>query len=381
MTTELTITTERIDDFSLLLETMKHVGLPEIIDRHLKRHGLHQGLSWGWIAAIWLAHILTEGDHRKEPVQKWVKQAHETIKRITGQAVNDLDFTDDRLTVLLRRLSRAETWREIELDLGQNILRVYELKPERVRVDATTVSGYHSGGEESLFQFGHSKDDPTLRQVKVMMAALDPLGLPLVTHVVAGDKADDPLYLPAMKEVLQIIKGTSLLFVGDCKMSALETRAYLEHEKQQYLSPLAMTGKTAAEISEWIKVAGDETHPLRPIYVENTGGERKLYAEGYEFERTVQAEVDGETQAWTERVLVVCSHSYRQIEQRGLVERLQKATDKLLALTPAPARGKRQIRDEVELQQRAEAIFSVIPKRALITPPRNDCCECLRRSP
>ena len=28
-----------------------------------------------------------------------------------------------------------------------------------------------------------------------MMAALDPLGLPLVTEVVAGSQADDPLYV------------------------------------------------------------------------------------------------------------------------------------------------------------------------------------------
>ncbi len=34
-----------------------------------------------------------------------------------------------------------------------------------MRLDATTVSGYHAGGEDSLFQFGYSKDDPTLKQV------------------------------------------------------------------------------------------------------------------------------------------------------------------------------------------------------------------------
>ena len=40
MNTELTITTERIDDFPLLLATMQRVGLPEILDRQLKPHGL-----------------------------------------------------------------------------------------------------------------------------------------------------------------------------------------------------------------------------------------------------------------------------------------------------------------------------------------------------
>src|SRR4030065_352591 len=122
MTTEITITTERIDDFPLLLETMIRLGLPDILDRHLGRHGLHQGLSWGWIAAIWLAHILTESDHRKLPVRAWVRQAGETIERITGMTVGELDFTDDRLTLLLRRLSKPATWQGIEPEQGRNLL-------------------------------------------------------------------------------------------------------------------------------------------------------------------------------------------------------------------------------------------------------------------
>jgi len=192
MNTELTITTERIDDFPLLLATMQRLGLPEILDRHLKRHGLHQGLSWGWIGSIWLAHILSQGDHRKLPVQAWMRQAQETIVRITGlPGLSELDFTDDRLTKLLERLSNPLTWREIEQALGQSLIRVYELMPQRIRLDATTVSGYHTGTASELLQFGHSKDDPGLRQVKVMMATLDPLGMPLATEVVAGNQADD----------------------------------------------------------------------------------------------------------------------------------------------------------------------------------------------
>ena len=87
---------------------------------------------------------------------------------------------------------------------------------KRVRLDATTISSYHAGeGEDNLFQFGYSKDNPTLRQVKVMVAALDPLGLPLVSDVVVGDSADDPLYILTVDRVLQIIAGVGLLFMGD----------------------------------------------------------------------------------------------------------------------------------------------------------------------
>jgi transposase len=365
MNPEISITTERIDDFPLLLGVMIRLGLPDILDQHLKRHGSHQGLSWGWSAAIWLAHILTESNHRKLPVQAWVRQAGDTIERITGMQVNELDFTDDRLTLLLQRLSQPATWQAIETDFGRSLLRVYDLKPKQVRLDATTVSGYHAGGEDSLFEFGHSKDAPTLRQVKVMVAALDPLGLPLVSQVVAGSSADDPLYIPAVDQVLQIIEGVGLLFVGDSKMSALATRAHIHRLNQRYLCPLALTGKTAEEMRHWIEAANQGEYPLQPIYRENDPGEHQPLAEGYAFERTVKAEIvsdppppdQTEVQEWTEQVFVVRSDSYRQALLKGLDGRLQRATDKLRALTPPPARGKRQFQDETELRKAADALL------------------------
>jgi transposase len=367
MNPEMNITTERIDDFPLLLQVMQRLGLPGIIDNHLRRHGLHQGLSWGWIATIWLAHILTQSNPRKQPVQSWVRQAHGTIERITGMKVKELDFTDDRLTLLLRRLSKAGTWQAIETELGRSILRVYELKPERVRLDATTVSGYHASGEDTLFQYGHSKDDPSLAQVKVMVAALDPLGLLLVTQVVAGNQADDPLYVPAVDRVLQIIDGIGLLFVGDCKMSALAIRAHIHHLGHHYLCPLAQTGKTGEEMIQWIQAANEGQPELQAVYIENDQGERKLLAEGYELERLVKAEIGGEIEAWTERVLVVRSESYRQVMRAGLEGRLQRVTEELMALTPAPGRGKRQVRAETELVEAVEAILKAHDVEGLLS--------------
>ena len=143
MNPEIDITTERIDDFPLLLEVMIQLGLPGLIDHHLKRHGLQQGLSWGWIASIWLAHILTESNHRKLPVQAWVRQAGGTIERISGQKVGELDFTDDRLTLLLRRLSQPGTWQAIETELGRNL----DAGRERYRLASLwDQPGHHRNG-------------------------------------------------------------------------------------------------------------------------------------------------------------------------------------------------------------------------------------------
>ena len=71
--TELVVVTERVDDVALLLAQMMHMGLPEILDQHLPRHRKQKGLSWGWTAVIWLAYILSEGDHRKVAMETYVR--------------------------------------------------------------------------------------------------------------------------------------------------------------------------------------------------------------------------------------------------------------------------------------------------------------------
>jgi hypothetical protein len=58
-----------------------------------------------------------------------------------------------------------------------------------------------------------------------------------------------------------------------------------------YVNRSAQTGITGEEMSEWIQAANNSHHTLQTIYVENDKGERKLLAEGYEFERLVKAEI------------------------------------------------------------------------------------------
>ena len=67
-------------------------------------------------------------------------------------------------------------------------ITVYTLLQDVLRCDATTVLGAHDVTEGGLVQFGHSKDDPTRPQIKVMMSSLDPLGMPLATDVLSGTR-------------------------------------------------------------------------------------------------------------------------------------------------------------------------------------------------
>lgn len=357
MANELTFTTERIDDFVLLIHVMLQLNLPEILDRHIPRHWFQEGLSWGWVATIWLAHIMSQGDHRKLTVRDWVRQAHDTLERVTSRSIRDTDFTDDRLTIVLRELSQPPYWHAIEQDLGQHTIRVFDLEQKRVRVDATTVSGYHAGGVESLFQFGKSKDHPGLLQVKVMQGVLDPFGLPVATDVVSGQQADDGLYIPIIARMLTILTQAGLLFVGDCKMSALATRAYIHGRSHHYLAPLALVGDTATEMRAWVQDALNGKQTLTPIPLVDDQGQAQPLVQGYETTRTCTAPVDENTLEWTERVFVVYSETYAQSQQRGLEQRLATATTKLKCLTPPRGRGKRQIKDETQLTQAAQAVL------------------------
>jgi transposase len=111
------------------------------------------------------------------------------------------------------------------------------------------------GNEGSIWQFGLSRDNPALRQIKLMMAVLDPLGLPLILDVLSGQRADDPLYLPVIGRALALLERTGLLIAGDCKMSALALRAAIWKALQYYLTPLALVGETVELMEAWIEAA------------------------------------------------------------------------------------------------------------------------------
>ena len=279
---ELVIITERVDDVALLIGQMVTMGFPEVLDRPIPRHWTQRGISWGWTAVIWLAYILTEGDHRKVSVEAYLKGMHHTLSQLTAQVIEPLDFSDDRLSHLLAHLSKPTYWHQIERDLNARSIEVYAWSQDVIRCDATTVSGDHEVTAGGLVQFGQSKEDPTRPQITVMMGSLDPLGMPLSTDVLSGERADEGFYIPMMERIRTGLNKTGLLFVGDCKMSALDTRAYLARHQDWYLSPLPLTGGTAEAMDAWITtgVTKGEAGELEQIVRTNDRGHQVLAAEG-----------------------------------------------------------------------------------------------------
>ncbi len=364
METETTIYTEQIDDTPLLYGLLEKMGLRTIIDRVLQPHGHRQGLSFGWLVIIWLIHILREKNHCMDVVQDWSAKMQETLKRLTGQPQTELDFTDDRLADTLRYLSDDEAWGNIEMQVGRHVMRVYELpKPETARIDATSGAVTHDEKKHTIFKRGWGKNGQTEVQFKVMMSTIDPLGLPVAVDVVSGDKADDPLYLPCYRRSQAILGKKGLLYVGDTKMSALETRGTIENEGDLYLSPLAYIGNTPTLLDkavwEWRRGKQEAENIYWPEDLPDDSGEpdpEAAIAIGFEKNHYQVVEINGKKVVWKERRLFIRSKNYAETMMSKFNGQLEKAETALGNLTPEPGKGKRQIRDKKTLRKRVKKI-------------------------
>jgi transposase len=357
MVQKLAVRTERVDDVPVLLAQMERMGIAELLDEQFRPHGNWQGTSLGWTAVIWLAHILSEGDHRLSWAQSWVASCLQTLCICTGQSVRDQELSDDRLGLVLDALSCTEPWQRFETALNRRLFRVYNLNPQRVRVDSTTASGYWSVTEEGLFQFGHSKDHrPDLPQLKVMLSTLDPLGMPVATQVVAGERADDPLYIPAIQQVQESLDEHGLLYVGDCKMAAIETRTFIQAHQDYYLCPLSKKQMPDEVLVGYLEPVWSGERMTTPIYREDESGQPQQIAEGYEQSLELTGDVAGQAITWTERHLIVRSLQHARASEAALRTRLNQAQADLAQLNERK-RGKKRIGSVEEMQAAAEAIL------------------------
>ena len=155
----------------------------------------------------------------------WISRR--AVVRFVGEPFRSA-FDPTRLADWLSRLGAGAAFSALESDLNQHTVRVYQLPTDVVRIDTTTANSYADVlSAQGLLQFGHSKDDPDRPQFQIAAAILDPLGMPLATAVVPGNTADDPLYIPAIRSVQQAFGVGGRTYVGDCKMAALATRAFV----------------------------------------------------------------------------------------------------------------------------------------------------------
>ena len=377
---------ERADSLPLILHWLLVMRVHEFIDVIWQPHGNWEGLSYGKLAVLFLAFILYTHTHRLSYVEDWSIKHRTTLEQVPGWPIRDKEMADDRLGRLVEVLGTDETQSlRYQRMQSQHLIQAYALPTDVARYDTTTFSVYHAPDADEqpqgLLRHGHSKDQrPDLPQFKQGLGTLDPAGIPLLTATLPGDQADDPLYVPAWREMVQTIGHPDFLFVADCKASALETRATIDYEGGHYLFPLPMTGKVPDLLQKW--VLNPPVAP-QPIYLDDVideEGNPCAAGRGFEVERqTTGGLADGTQHTWTERWLVTQSSAHARRRRKALRKRLDKATDRLrrMRVKPDESTAEFQARAEQVLEKYrvgellvVEAVETVTAKKRYLRPGR-----------
>lgn len=360
------IESERVDDIPLLLAVIRQMGIIDIINEQFEQHGNWDGLATGYIVAIWLTYILSKGDHRKSYLQDWVaEREHTLLYSLDIGEINELDFTDDKLSIILNKFSDDEVWQKSECEVNKRIIRVYDLDLEIVRIDTTTASSYGQVTEGGLLQFGHSKDHrPDLGQVKIASTTLDPLGMPLVTIAVSGEQADDVLYIPAIEATRKSVGGKKkLLYVGDSKMGAFAIRSDLAQHEEYYLMPLSKVQVNAGVMTSYLDAFDarpEEERVLKKVFATDKKGNKVVIAEGFTITEehcdTILKDGKEVQYKWTEQRFIVLSPNYASKQQAQLEKQIKKADAAIRKLVKR-RRGYKYPETADELKERVAVVL------------------------
>lgn len=190
-----------------------------------------------------------------------------------------------------------------------------------------------------------------------MLACLDPLGVPLATEVLSGEHADDPVYLPIIARVRDGLQQHGLLYVGDCKMAALQTRATLQAQGDFYLCPLSAVQIPPEQLAEAVEEQRRLGTRLVQVMRTDEPGKSLCIAQGDETVHWLSAQVDGHQESWEERRLLVQSMAATRAASASLQERLHKAQHALHELTTR-RQGKVRLTERTAVEEATKEVLT-----------------------
>jgi transposase len=325
---------ERADEIPIVLYWLTEMRIAEKIDSVWESHGNWRGLSYGQLAVLYIAYIINTLTHTLSGMEDWAKEHQILLEMVTGWEIGDKDATDDRIGIMLGDFGN-DTGKNLEFqrENGHHLIQAFKLPTEIGRYDTTSVNVHHSTGNEpkGLLNFGHSKNKrPDLLQFKQGLGVLDPAGIPIFSETISGNSADDPLYVPAWREMVKTIGTTNFLFVSDCKGSALETRSQIESGKGYYLFPLANTGKIPEKLETLVRNPPTTPEDIILSDVKDKRGNPSKVGKGF----TIEVDMECGTHNWNERWFIVRSDSHAKRQNQSRTKRLKKAKTALNKLTP-----------------------------------------------
>jgi transposase len=328
-----TYSADNIGSFPLFFGLLEHIGLGREINIHYPSHGNWNGGDKGLIVNVWLCYILTLSDHRLSEVENWFR-LHQTslnclVLSYGHSELDPKDFTDDRLGSLLSAFGDEALWHLFMTCFSRNLLKLYGLSVTHVELDATIAQQYRSVIEEGLFQIGHAKQHRAgLPQMKMMLSNAAEQNIPLLINTVSGNRADDGLYVPLIRQTRTILGTEGILWQGDSKLGSLDNRYEIAKHHDFYLTPASLVQISAQTLRDYVTTHKQDKGVWTAIYLDKEIKgkiEKVLIGTGFE----VCVEVSHKDLKWVERRLIVRSHSYSSAQITTFNKQLNQANSQL----------------------------------------------------
>jgi transposase len=347
---------EVVNDVLFLAQVQQSASLPGLIDEHYCTHGNWDGPSLGTMVSIWLTSILSSQKHQLYLAEDWLKEKLESVQKIYKcPELETKHLKNERLALILDILSDDKKWLALETKLNQGLIQVYELTVpdtpiQTVRLDATIAQSFREAS--GLFAFGPSKQRRSdIPQIKIMVSALDPSSFPLHCDIVAGNCADDPLYLPSIEKLSNTMPIQGLLMVADTKAGFTEFFAKVSDKEAYYLIPLSKLQCSNAQLKTYL-----DSKPEQTIIVmdELKDGTEVMKAELFELPELTEFVYEEKT--YQQRRIVAYSVAYGVTQKKAFMTKKEKCLNELneILLT---SQGKRVPKTEKDTNKVVQGIL------------------------
>ncbi|MDM8530545.1 hypothetical protein QUF63_05185 [Anaerolineales bacterium HSG25] len=114
---------EQVDTIPLVLQMLITMGVAEVIDNHCLQDENYQGLSIGWLMTILLVYVSVEWNDNWAYMAEWVSDHRYTLECLSGQRMEEDDFSVARLEYALHYLNDKTVWSKIERELEDRIIQ------------------------------------------------------------------------------------------------------------------------------------------------------------------------------------------------------------------------------------------------------------------
>jgi len=344
---------EQLNDIPVIFCIIKRINLIGILDSVFIPHKNWKGITIGELTAVWLLYLISTQDHRISYLADWANARLGILSQLLSKGLSVYDFSDDKLELLLDMFCDPTQWNTVESVLNQETIKVFDLETDVLRVDATVGKSFQKVIEEGLFQYGNSKQFRNdLPQFKTMLCSLDPLGFPLSSLTVSGNTADDTLYIPVIAKAMLDLPHLHSLFVGDCKLGSIATRAFIEKMGHHYLCPLSGVQLRDGVLEEYIYNIYKQGIDLHKIWKDG-----QIIAKGYSaIEHLWKIDERGELIIWTEQRFIVRSFIFAKTQIEALMKRINKCINELSELN-IKKQGKKTFKERAEFEAECKSII------------------------